>query len=316
MRKALNWDHMRAVLAVARTGSLSGAAKMLDVQHSTISRHLDELEVAVGTRIVERSPSGVILTIAGERILQAAEATENEVLLAQEEVGGRDFLTGGTVRFGVPEGLGAFFIAPRLSPLLDMYPRLAVQLVAMPRLFNLTKREADIAIVLAQPTMGHVAARKLADYALGLYASPAYLGRSSPIRGRDDLRNHRFINYIDDMIFTPELDYLEEAVGWSNATTQSSSIVAQMNIARSGGGLVVLPHFLARRFADLQPVLPSEVRLIRSWWLVVHESQRSIARVRLVMDYFAGLFRDSREEFLESGSKDLRLPTEPSQSGA
>lgn len=301
MRKILNWDHLRSVLAVARTGTLSAAAKMLDVQHSTIGRHLEELEAAVGTRIVERSPGGVTLTAAGERILQAAEAAENEILLAQEEVGGRDLLTGGTVRFGVPEGLGAFFIAPRLPRLLEMYPRLTLQLVAMPRLFNLTKREADIAIVLAQPTMGHVAARKVADYALGLYASPAYLSRSTPIRGRADLRQHRFINYIDDMIFTPELDYLEEAVGWSNATGQSSSIVAQMNIARGGGGLAVLPHFLARQFTDLRPVLPDEVRLIRSWWLVVHESQRSIARVRLVMDYIAGLFRDSREDLMESG---------------
>lgn len=298
MRRTVNWEHLRAVLAVSRTGTLSGAAKMLDVQHSTIGRHLEELEAAVGTRIVERGPSGVALTAAGERFLQAAEATENEVLLAQEQVGGRDFLTGGSVRFGVPEGLGAFFIAPKIPQLIEMYPRLTLQLVPMPRLFNLTKREADLAIVLAQPRLGKLASRKLADYELGLYASAGYLQQANPIRRREDLRKHRFINYIDELIVTPELDYLVEATGGAAAIFQSSSIVAQMNAARAGGGLVVLPHFLARQFPDLDPVLADQVQLTRSWWIAVHETQRNVARVRIVMDYIVEIFRSNRAELI------------------
>ncbi|MCJ8143925.1 LysR family transcriptional regulator [Ancylobacter sp. A5.8] len=292
-----NWEHLRALLAVARVGTLSGAAAALGVKHSTIGRHLTALEEAARTKIVERSPSGVTLTAAGERLMEAAEIVENQILLAQEEIGGRDLSAGGTVRIGAPDGVGAFFLARHLRPLLDSYPNLTVQLVAMPRLFNLTKHEADLAIVLAIPTQGRLATRKLTDYSLGLYGSADYLADAPAIRDANDLKRHRFIDYIDDLIFTAELDYLDEAARGARATFQSSSIIAQMNAARSGAGLAVLPHFLGAQFPDLTPVLPDTVRLTRSWWLVVHESQRDIARVRIVMDFISRLFHAHRGHF-------------------
>lgn len=292
-----NWEHLRALLAVARAGTLSGAAVALGVKHSTVGRHLTALEEAARTKIVERSPSGITLTAAGERLMEAAEIVENQILLAQEEIGGRDLSAGGTVRIGAPDGVGAFFLARQLKPLLDSYPNLTVQLVAMPRLFNLTKHEADLAIVLTMPTQGRLATRKLTDYTLGLYASPAYLASMPTIHEANDLKRHRFINYIDDLIFTAELDYLDEAVRGARATFQSSSIIAQMNAARAGVGLAVLPHFLGSQFPDLVSVLPAAVRLQRSWWLVVHESQRDIARVRIVMDFISGLFQAHRSHF-------------------
>lgn len=197
-------------------------------------------------------------------------------------------------------GVGAFFLARRLQPLLNSYPNLVVQLVAMPRLFNLTKHEADLAIVLALPTQGRLATRKLTDYTLGLYASADYLNTAPAISDANDLKGHRFIDYIDDLIFTAELDYLDEAARGVRATFQSSSIIAQMNAARAGAGLAVLPHFLGTQFDDLIPVLPAKVSLTRSWWLVVHESQRDIARVRIVMDFIVGLFHAHRDNFNRS----------------
>lgn len=292
-----NWEHLRALLAVARTGTLSGAAASLGVKHSTIGRHLTALEDATQTKIVDRSPTGVTLTAAGERLVEAAEAVENQILLAQEEIGGRDLSAGGTVRIGAPDGVGTFFLARHLKPLLDTYPNLTVQLVAMPRLFNLTKREADLTIVLAIPTQGRLATRKLTDYTLGLYGSADYLAAAPSIRDPNDLRRHRFIDYIDDLIFTAELDYLDEAARGARAAFQSSNIIAQMNAARAGAGLAVLPHFLGAQFPELTLVLPDTVRLTRSWWLVVHESQRDIARVRIVMDYISGLFHNYRDHF-------------------
>ncbi|MFD1703886.1 MULTISPECIES: LysR family transcriptional regulator [Methylopila] len=297
MSQTPNWEHLRAFLSVARAGTLSGAAVALGVKHSTVSRHVTALEEATRARLFERTPSGLALTPAGERLLEAAEAVENQIHLAQEEIGGRDLSAGGSVRIGAPDGVGAFFLAPRLPALTERYPNLTLQLVAMPRVFNLTKREADLAIVLSLPEQGRLATRKLTDYALGVFASRAYLDAAPPIRVPADLRRHRFIDYIDDLIFTTELDYLDEAARGARASLQSSNIIAQMNAARGGGGLVVLPRFLAAQFPDLAPVLKNSVRLKRSWWLVVHESQRDIARVRIVMDYIADQFWQARELF-------------------
>lgn len=292
-----NWEHLRALLSVARSGTLSAAAISLGVKHSTIGRHITALEEATKAKLVNRTPSGLTLTAAGERLLEAAEAIENQIHLAQEDIGGDDLSAGGSVRIGAPDGVGAFFLAPRLSALTERYPNLTVQLVAVPRAFNLTKREADVAIVLAVPTQGRLVTRKLTDYKLGLYASPSYLTFAPAIRTTADLRGHRFINYIDDLIFTAELDYLDEAARGAKALFQSSNIIAQMNAARAGAGLVVLPHFLAAQFTDLTPVLRHAVQMQRTWWLIVHETQRDIARVRIVMDYLAEQFQQSKKYF-------------------
>ncbi|NTB94890.1 LysR family transcriptional regulator [Agrobacterium tumefaciens] len=292
-----NWDYLRALLAVARAGTLSGAAVRLGVRHSTVSRHLTALEEASGSKIVNRTPTGLTLTAAGERLALAAEAVESQIHLAQEDIGDRDLSAIGQVRIGAPDAVGAFFLAPRLAELLYTYPELNLQLLAMPRLFNLTKREADMAIVLSIPTNGRLTIRKLADYGLGLYASLAYLERMPEIGHETDLKRHVFIDYIDDLIFTTELDYLEEVAKGAKATFQSSNIIAQMNAARAGAGLAILPHFLARQFPDLLPVLPSTINLTRSWWLVVQEAEKDIARIRIVMDFIVSKFAQSKNVF-------------------
>jgi DNA-binding transcriptional LysR family regulator len=297
MNRSPNWEYLRALLAVGRTGTFSGAAASLGVKHSTISRQLTALEMSTSAKIVNRTPAGLTLTAAGERLFDAAEAVENQISLAQADIGGRDLTAGGTVRIGAPDGIGAFCLAPRLAALSKVYPNLMVQLVAMPRLFNLTKREADLAIVLSVPTQGRLITRKLADYSLGVFASASYIEASAAIRQPSDLRSHIFIDYIDDLIFTTELDYLDEVAKGARATFQSSNIIAQMNAARAGAGLVVLPHFLASQHSDLLAVLPESVRLKRSWWLVVHESQREIARIRIVMDRLIEIFAQERFDF-------------------
>ncbi|MFL4992753.1 MAG: LysR substrate-binding domain-containing protein, partial [Microvirga sp.] len=132
-----------------------------------------------------------------------------------------------------------------------------------------------------------------------LYASAAYLGESAPIRTVGDLGSHRFVNYIDDLIYTPQLDYLDEVVRGARANFHSSNIIAQVNATIPGYGLCVLPHFLAGRLSGLEPVLPEVVRLKRTWWLLIHEDQKDLARVRLVVDFLVREF---------SGSADILLP--------
>lgn len=281
----MNWDYLRALIAVARGGTLSAAAKMLGVKHSTVSRHLAGLEAEIRTRLVVRAPGGLTLTDAGLRLLEAAEAMELQAQTAQDEISGRDVSISGTVRIGAPDAFGAYFLSPRLTRLLDQNPALKVQLVATPRSFNLTKREADIAIALTMPERGRLVTRKMATYGLGMFASAAYLAEKPAIRSVDDLRRHRFISYIDDLIFTRELDYLGEVATGIDAAFQSSNLFAQMHAARAGLGVCILPYFLASGCPDLRLVLPDAVRLVRSWWIIVHEEQKNIARVRITADF-------------------------------
>lgn len=293
------WSDLRFFLAVARTGRLGAAAARLGVEHSTVSRRLAALESALGAKLFDRHPHGYGLTAAGERLMTASEGMESLALAAQGEIGGTDLGVAGTVRVGAPDGFGTYFLAPRIGALAELHPELDLQLLAMPRLFSLSKREADIAISLSRPKEGRLHARKLTDYRLGLYAAPAYLDRHGAIDSRAALQRHRFIGYVDDLIYTPELDYVPLVAKDLRVRLKSSSLVAQMTATQAGAGVCVLPCFMADLFARpgpgaLVPILPGEVGLTRTFWLLTHTDTRDLARIRVAADFIAGVVQKGR----------------------
>lgn len=280
-----DWDDLRFFLAVARSGRLTAAARRLGADHATVSRRITSLEESLKAKLFERRPQGYALTGHGEQLLAKAESMETEALAIQSEIGGADMALSGTVRIGAPDGFGSTFLAPRFAGLGKAYPGLELQLIAMPRLLSLSKREADVAITLAPPKEGKVVARKLCDYRLGLYASQDYLDAMPKVTAAEDLFGHRIVGYIDDLIFTPELDYLDEVAKGLRAQIQSSSVLAQMNAVAAGAGIGVIHHFMAVDEPRLVPVLPESVSITRSFWLLVHADLKDVARVRAVVDF-------------------------------
>lgn len=296
-----DWDDLRFFLAVARSGRLTAAARRLGADHATVSRRITSLEESLKAKLFERRPQGYALTPHGEQLLAKAESMETEALAIQSEIGGADMALAGTVRIGAPDGFGACFLAPRLTSLAKSYPGLEFQLIAMPRLLSLSKREADLAITLAPPKEGKVVARKLADYRLGLYATQAYLDSMPKITAPEDLFAHRVVGYIDDLIFTPELDYLDEVAKGLRAHIQSSSVVAQMNAVAAGAGIGIIHHFMAVGDARLVPVLPDRVSITRSFWLLVHADLKDVARVRAVVDFIVREAKAARALLMGEG---------------
>ena len=150
----------------------------LRVDHATVIRRVDRLERHLSAKLFDRRKTGYLLTEAGQRVADSAEAMESTIVANQEAVGGSRAHLTGTVRIGAPDGFGSHFLASRLVKFTERYPDLDLQLVATARLFSLSKREADIAISLTMPKEGRIVGRKLLDYSLGLYAAPAYLDRA------------------------------------------------------------------------------------------------------------------------------------------
>jgi DNA-binding transcriptional LysR family regulator len=305
-----DWDDLRFFLAVARSGRLTAAARRLGADHATVSRRITSLEEALKAKLFERRPQGYTLTAHGERLLAKAESMETEALAIQSDIGGADMALSGTVRIGAPDGFGTAFLAPRLAQFASAYPGLEIQLIAMPRLLSLSKREADVAITLAPPKEGKVVARKLADYRLGLYASPAYLAAMPPVATPDDLFAHRIIGYIDDLIFSPELDYLDEVAKGLRAHLQSSSVIAQMNAVVAGAGIGVIHHFMAEGDPRLVPVLPETVQITRSFWLLVHADLKDVARVRAIVDFVVREAKASRALLMGEQRQEPRAAAE------
>lgn len=293
----MNWDDVRMFLAVARTGQILAASRRLGVNHATLSRRVTALEEELKTRLLIRRTNGCELTAEGEIFLRAAERMETEMLAAQSQVGRIDSALAGTVRIGAPDGFGVSFLAPRLGRLTARYPELKIQLVPVPRSFSLSQREADIAITIEQPDQGRLVSSRLTDYTLGLYASKDYLARETMPQTVDALKDHRRIGYVEDLIYSPSLNYTGEIMRNWDAGFEISSAIGQTEAVLSGAGIGILHNYIARHHASLVRVLP-EISIRRAYWTIYHESARDLARVRMVADFLHELVREERQIFL------------------
>lgn len=298
MKREMDWNDLRYFLAVARLGRLSPAARRLQVEHSTVSRRIEGLERTMGTRLFNRHRDGLILTEAGHALLPMAEQVEAMVAVVSEELSGQDLSINGEVRLGTPEGLAVCFLTPRLKPLLDEYPNLTVELLALPRLANLASREADLAITLEPPRRGRYVVYRWTDYKYFLYGSSDYLKAHDPIETRADLAQHPFVAYIDDFLLSQELHFLEKLCDTPKLRFCCTSMLAHKEAVLAGIGLAVLTPYISVGEPRLVKVLPDEAYFQHTFWLAAHADRLRLKRVRLVWDYLVSLVGDNRHLFL------------------
>lgn len=277
---SIDWSDYQAFLAIARAGQLAGAARLLGVDPTTVGRRLRRLEAALGTTLFEQTRSGQELTEAGETLLSSVEAMASAAGRITEPAQGSDGLYG-TLRISTSEGFGCWFLARHLPGFQAAHPRLAIDLVASSGFLSPTRREADVAVMLSRPRTGPLVAHKLSDYTLALYGTRDYLdAHGSPARPADLLEGHAMVGYIPDLLYSPELRYLDEIQPGLKAAIRSPSITAQHSLVASGGGLGVLPCFMADSDPRLVQVLP-ECRITRAFWFVTHQDIRKLPRVTL-----------------------------------
>lgn len=290
-----NWDDLRVFLGVARGQSLSAAGKQLRIDPATVGRRIARLEQRMGTPLFAKSPLGYELSAAGARLLPLAEQAEQAMgaasdLLMPDRGSGAEI--SGSIRIGAPDGCANFLLPQVCARIVSAHPELDVQLVALPRVVNLSKREADMAITVSAPTAGRLTVQKLSDYKLHLAATSGYLERSAKLESKADLAQHRMIGYIPDMIFDKELDYLG-ALGVERVPLASNSVAVQFQAIRQGAGLGVVHDFALPSAPEIHRVLMDDVSLTRSFYLVRHSSDRRLQRLNLFADILA---RELRSE--------------------
>ena len=287
----MDWDDLRIFLAVARSESLSGAGKRLKIDAATVGRRIARLEGSMGARLFAKSPQGYALTEEGTRLLPHAERAETALDGAREALTGPEGLSG-QIRIGAPDGCANYLLPQVLAEICDANPGLEVQIVALPRVFNLSKREADLAIAVSRPTAGRLTVQKLTDYHLHLAAHPDYLTRAAPLTIPQDLRHHRLVGYIPDMIYDKELDYLAE-LGAGTVALASNSVSVQLNWLRAGAGVGVVHDFALPAAPELVTLIPDQVALTRSFWLIRHADDGRVERLNRFADLLAtGLRRE------------------------
>ncbi|MEM6482969.1 MAG: LysR family transcriptional regulator [Pseudomonadota bacterium] len=300
------WDDLRIFLAVARTESLSRAGRSLKIDPATVSRRIARLEQVYGMPLFAKSPTGYTLTDMGQRLLGHVARAETALQEAADAMTGQTSGLSGTIRIGAPDGVANFLLPQICTAIAESNPELDLQIIAQPRVFSLTKREADMVIAVSPPQTGRLTVQKITDYKLYLCAMRNYLERHPPIKTLEDLRGHRMIGYIPDMIYDTELDYLSET-GVKRVTLGSNSVAVQMNWIRQGGGVGIVHDFARRAVPDLTRILPETTELTRSFYLVRHADDRRLDRLnRFAQALCDGVRREVMK--LESPDQTRRKP--------
>jgi DNA-binding transcriptional LysR family regulator len=283
MHSLPEWTDLRFFLELARAGTLSGASRRLDVEHTTVARRIDRLEQQLGTTLFDRSREGYELTEMGQALLPHAEAMEGAALAATEQLGGAEVAAHGVVRLGVPEVFGTRVVAPLLLKLFEDHPDLSIDLLALPRFASLANREADLGVMLDPPSTGRYMVTRLASFRFYLYASPTYLAKHPPIRTHADLERHDFVDYVQDRLASRELSYLNELGFTPRRRLCCSGMTAQIEAASLGMGLMMAPPYAVPDDGRLVPVLPG-FHAERSFWLAAPTDLYRLRRVKLVWD--------------------------------
>jgi DNA-binding transcriptional LysR family regulator len=281
MNSLPEWTDLRFFLELARAGTLSGAARRLDVEHTTVARRIDRLESQLGSTLFDRSREGYELTDMGQALLPHAEAMEGAALAAAEQLGATEGAAHGLVRLGVPEVFGVKVVAPLLAGLLQTHPELTVDLLALPRFANLANREADLGVMLDPPTTGRYMITRLASFRFYLYASPSYLAGHPPIREQADLVRHDFVDYVQDRLASRELSYLNEMGFTPRRRICCSGMTGQLEAAALGMGLMMAPPYAVPDDGRLVPVLEGFFAA-RTYWMAAPADLYRLQRVRVI----------------------------------
>ena len=296
----MDWDDVRLFLALARAPRLGAAARRVGQDATTVSRRIQRLERQLQATLFERTPGGYVLTERGQLLLAQAEAMEAAALDIQQGAGADTGALSGPIRLSVSEGFGSRVLAPRLAQFTGRFPGVRIDLIASTGFLNPSRREADLAVMLARPKSGPLVARKLTDYRLGLYAHAHYLSSAPPLRAVGDLMAHRLIGYVPDLIYAPELRYLAEIDARLEASICSSSINAQAELIAARAGCGILPCFMGDALPGVVRALP-EIDIERNFWLVVHREARKIARIDRFIAWLDAVMTELRPVMLGGG---------------
>lgn len=298
LKRKVRWQDLPYFLAVARTGSLTGAAKYIETNHATVGRHLQALEDALGAKLFERGPEGYVLTPRGDHFLGVVTGMQSMLRKALIDTSLFDVEVSGILRIGVPEDFGVCFLAERLAGFAAENKSLTLELLNVPPASSMAKPQGEINVTHARSIKGRFKTELLTHYRLYFYATQDYLDQNKPIDSPDKMQDHLIIGYTDDVVqASPQLDYSELHPG-IRASLRYSSLVSQMEATCGGHGICVLPAYAASSRGNLVPILPEKLWIARSYYMSIHEDIAPMRRTRRFCSFLQEVVRSNHESFM------------------
>jgi DNA-binding transcriptional LysR family regulator len=288
---------LHVFLVLRRVATFAAAARILEVDATTVSRRLARLEAQLGAQLFLRTADALVPTPEAERIVDSVEGMERHAARVNGQIAGRDARVEGIVRIAVTPQFANYFLFPHLAPLRAQYPDLQIELVASQRRADLTRDEADIALRFQIPGGGapaetstrvEIQARRLAAVPIGVYASRQYLARAGRPKNAYALRGHDIVTPNEDAAYLPGRAWVERVLPLGRASIRVD--VASTAAAVSAGlGVGAVVDLFATDFPNLVRLTPPEAVDSRDLWILMPSDLVRVARVRVLWDFIVAL---------------------------
>ena len=296
MYTMLTWDEMCLVHAIANVGTLSGAARVLDVSHPTAFRRLNKLEEKMEVRFFDRARDGYAATAAAEEVSALVRRLKSEILAAERRIAGRDLRPSGTLRITTTDTLLFGWLSPSLREFRIAYPEIQLELVVSNDVFSLSKREADIAVRPTEKPDEALVGRKI-----GTIAQAVYMAKKLAITA-DKNEVADSIDWIgpDESMTYPAFDrWLEKEGLVDRCRIRVNTVHGMLSAAKAGLGLSVLPCYLGEHDEQLIRVGKEIPSMATDLWILTHPDLRKTERIRAFVDHVAGVARNSQFGLVE-----------------
>lgn len=302
----MDWGLYRYFLAVAETGSLSGAARSLGVSQPTVGRQIQGLEEKLNARLFERAAHGYVLTATGRAVVELARSIELNAFAIERRVAGEDRSLAGKLCLSAPEGIANCWLMPKLAVFQSRHPEIELELIVGMSQQDLVRREADVALRIGNPGSEELVGRRLCKVSFGLYASESYRLRHGLPRSLDELVRHKIIESVEAVGHLAQARKLREVAGCAEVGFACNSILTQFRALKNGFGLLALPHYMAHGHPDLHRVLPEAFSGSLDLWLLTHRDLKETTRVRALLDFLAA--EVARDLTLLTGRQPCSIP--------
>lgn len=279
MLAGMDWDDIKVFLAVARAGSLGGAARALGQSQPTMGRRLKAFEERLGTPLFQRGPGGFVTTDAGAEVLAHAERMEDEALAFERRLAGQDAELEGLIRVSSSDWFGVQVLAPVLAGFQALHPRVVIELITDSRLFNLARREADLVFRIRPFDEPEVIARRLVRIDYG-----AYLHQSLEAPHAGDGAGTALITMDTAFGGMPDAVWLKRVLPRAHVITRSNNRDVQARMCGLGAGVAVLPKPLGDAVPNIRRIDLGEPPPSRDTWVGYHRDLRRLARLRALLD--------------------------------
>jgi len=292
-----DWDDLRVVLAVGRAGTLAGAGKLLGFSHPTVFRRIVRLERRLGVRLFERGRAGYKPTPSGEELIAVAEHLEGQVTAAESRVAGKDLRPTGTIRVTTTDTLLIGLLSPIFARFLAAHPGITLEVVVSNQIFDLSKRDADVAIRPSKEVPGDLVGRRIADIYSAVYRHVDFIIPGAALAG---LASLPWVGLDGSLSFVPMARWMRRNRMDGAVIYRTNTVLGCLDGVRGGIGLGVLPCYLGDAQPDLLRVGPPIEELTSELWLLTHADLRGVLRVRMFVDFMADALEPHRGRFAQA----------------